>query len=140
MSRKSDARTASKALKGVPAGDGGTLPMDRKRRIENEVDATLRSFEHDAAALPRPDFFARVQSRVRNAGPSPRVEIVLPFRRRILLPAALGLMIALNVITALTLARKPTSVASLSAGRQQAMLALAEEYDLKPGTESGYWK
>jgi hypothetical protein len=140
MSRKSDIETSSKALKGIPAGDGGAQTMDRKSRIEYEVDETLRAFECDAAPLPRPDFFARVQARIRNADPAPRTDFALSFRRRILLPVALGLMIALNIFTARSLVRRPASRAAIAASRQQAVLALAEEYDLKPGGEPGYWK
>jgi hypothetical protein len=141
MNRKSDTGSSSKALKGVPAGDGGPNRMDRKLRIECEVDETLRAFERDAAPQPRSDFFARVQARVRNDSPAPRTGFALPFRRRVLLPAALALMVALNVFTAVTLARKSAFGESATAGRRQAaMLALAEEYDLKPSAEAGYWK
>lgn len=137
MSRKSDAETSSKALKDVPAGGGKPQPMDRNRRIENEVEETLGGFARDISPAPGSDFYARVLARVRSGDEAARGARAPFFRRWVLLPAALGIMITLNVITAVTLARKPASV---TPGRQQAMLALAEEYDLKTGTESGYWK
>ena len=137
MSRKSDTETSSKALKDVPAGDVREKPMDRQRRIASEVEETLRAFERDAAPVPRADFYAKVQARLRRSDATSRARGPLPFLRKALLPAALGLMIALNILTAVAVSRRS---ASGSPGRQQAMLALAQEYDLGSGAESGYWK
>jgi hypothetical protein len=139
MSRKSGAGMSSKTLKKVPARDGGPQIMNRNRRIEHEVEETLRGFETDEAPRPRPEFAARVQARIRNESAAPRTAGARPFGQRVLLHASLALLIALNVITAVSLLHKSSSSA---AGKQRilAVNALAEEYDLKPGAESGYWK
>jgi len=111
--------------------------MDRKSRIEHEVEETLRAFEREAAPAPRPDFYAHVRTKLLGAEASDPLVPSFPFVRRILLPAGLAAMIALNILTVLSLGRQP---ASPSPGRQQAMTALAREYDLKTDAVSAYWK
>jgi hypothetical protein len=137
MKRKIDRPPTSKASTGVLRRDEGTKPMSRRNRIESEVEKTLAVGDRQEPFAARPDFQARLQARIRNGKGGRRPGLAVLFRRSVFVPAALALLLALNILTAVLILGKP---ATDSAGRGQSLAVLAEEYDLKPTVVSAYWK
>ncbi|MCX6563345.1 MAG: hypothetical protein NTU60_07035 [Candidatus Aminicenantes bacterium] len=107
-----------------PTGDN---PMAIKNRIENEIEETLRCFEAEAPPAAGPHFYAAVRRKIRNLTPAPPLPVPLGFRRRILVPAVLVLMVVLNIVTAALVSQaKKTEIEA----KQQGLAALAEDYSV----------
>jgi hypothetical protein len=137
MKRKIDRPPASKPSTGILRRAEGSKPMSRRNRIECEVEKTLAVGDRQEPFAARPDFHARLQARIRNRQGVGRPGLAALFRRSVLVPAALALLLALNIATAVFLLGRP---AADSAGRRKSLAVLAEEYDLKPTVVSAYWK
>jgi hypothetical protein len=137
MNRKSGEETTSKSNERITGGTGGQNRMSIQERTEREVEQTLLGFDRTAPPKPHPDFYARVQARIRNAEVPARPSLAVLIRRPLLVPVALTVMISLNIVAAGLVIRRPDPAA---AGRQKEMAVLAEEYGLEPGPMSSYWK
>ena len=137
MKRKFDGEATSKDNEGTTGGTGGPDRMRIQEQIDREVQKTLLCLDRMAPPRPRPDFYARVQARIRVAEHPGRPTAALLFLRRVLVPAGLTVMLGLNILTAVLVMRQPDSDA---AGRQKAMAALAEEVGLESSAVSSYWK
>ncbi len=137
MKRKPEDKTASKDNEGAPDAAGGPKLMSSRERIEREVEATLRSLDTISPPRHRPDFYAEVAARIREADAPGRTAGASLLRPRVLIPAALAFLIIVNIVTAVVLYRRSDADA---AGRRQSMAALAEEYGLGSNAISSYWK
>jgi hypothetical protein len=136
MNRKFELETASKSIDKAPDGAGGSTLMMTKDRIEREVESTLSCLEDKALLHGRPDFHARLLARIRDEKSGPRPGFASLFRLRVLVPAALAVMLAFNIVTAVLVLGKLDQSASV---RQKAMAALAEEYDMNTSSTSSGW-
>jgi hypothetical protein len=137
MKRKFDGETTSKGNEGTPGGTGGQDRMRIQEQIDREVEKTLRCLDGTVPPRPRPDFYARLQARIRVAEHPERPTAAFLFLRRVLIPAGLLVMLGFNILTAVLVMRQPDSDA---ASRQKAMAAFAEEYGLESSAVSSYWK
>ena len=99
--------------------------MDNRERIEDEVQKTLDGFGRDPAPPAGPDFYAGVLRKIRALDAPEKAPSGVRLGWRRLVPAALVLMVGLNIVTAVFVNR--AKKADLQA-RQQAYTALAEDY------------
>jgi hypothetical protein len=137
MKRKFDRQTASKSGERASGGTGGSNPMSRNDRIEREVEETLRSYGPREILSARPDFYARLQARIRKERGGRRPIPTQSSRLGVLIPAALLILIVLNIVVAVSILRRSETGGT---GRQTEMTAFAEEYGLKTSPISPYWK
>lgn len=127
MTRQPDDETTSNPLGSESMKHSALSPFEVERRIEDEIRATVRAFEEDAPPPLGPGFYAGVRRKIRGqaAGPAPFPR--LGFAWKILVPAALALLAALNIVTAVEVSQ--TKKSSLTAKRD-AVTALAEDYNV----------
>jgi hypothetical protein len=137
MMRKFTRKTASKLTDAIPSRAGRQADMISKNRIGHEVEETLLCFGRDQAPAARRDFDARLRSRIRDAESRRPLPFAPLLRREVLVPAVLAALIALNVVSAVVAPRRAASDAAV---RQQAISALALEFNLQAEGLSSYWK
>lgn len=133
MMRKFIGTTASKQSKETR----GTRAMNRPERIEREVEKTLGLSVRPTPFTVRPDFQARLQARLREDRAARRPFWAFLARPRLLVPAALALLLTVNVITAVFVFRRSAPGTDT---RSRGLAVLAEEYNLKTTAVSSYWK
>lgn len=110
--------------------------MSRKKAVEREVEATLRCFETEPRLADDPGFYAALRRRIR-AEESARPERALPFRRRVLIPALMVLMVVLNIVTALAVTRTRRTE---TLAREQGLTALVQTYAADQAGLTSYLK
>ena len=137
MMRKNRRPTASKYAEEAPGPDRGARTMNRKEQIAAEVERTLDLSVRPAAFAARPDFQTRLQARIREDRRARRPFWAFLAQPRLLVPAALALLLTINVITAFFVLRRS---AAGTPSRTHELNILAEEYDLKATAVSSYWK
>jgi len=98
--------------------------MERKKQVAREVEETVRAFKDDPGPEILPDLYAGIQRKIRALEPRPRRPLRTVLARRVLVPALLVLMLAVNIVMALFVIRVR---AGESAAREQGLTALAED-------------
>jgi hypothetical protein len=111
--------------------------VNRRDDIEREVEETILRLGKAGTISARPDFQARLGARLSEVQRSRRLFPSPLFRRPVLVPALLGLLIALNILSGAIILRKQNGPA---AARRSALTVLAAEFDLGADAVSSYWK
>jgi len=101
--------------------------MTTKDDIEREVSATLSGLDQKTALAARPDFDARLFARLEQGNSRRRSRFTSFWRLPVLVPAAVAVMLALNIAAAVVVFGKTDQRVT---PRQQAMAALAEEFEM----------
>jgi hypothetical protein len=101
--------------------------MDKKERIEEEVQKTLQCFEDFEKIEPNPFFLTRLKARIRSLE-AEQAHTLLPGRRVWFLhPAVLSLLIVANLFSAILVLRGSATHMETDT-RSQYIAAFAEEY------------
>jgi hypothetical protein len=137
MMRKNERPTASKYAEEASGPARGPRTMNRQEQIAREVERTLDLSLRPTPFATRSDFQARLQARIREGRTARRPFLALFLQPRLLVPAALALLLTINVITAFFVLRKSATGTDT---RSRGLAVLAEEYDLKATAVSSYWK
>jgi hypothetical protein len=135
MGRQVDPEKASNASEREKERLKGKDHGETRSRVEREVRATLGCFDEDPAPRVAPGFAARVLARIENSEPLPRHQAWTVFRRKVLFPALLILMIILNIVTVIDLHRTKKQA---ELARQRDIAALADSYALERANDSSY--
>ena len=101
--------------------------MKRIKRIEEEIDKTLRCLDEIEEIEASPFFFTRLQARIREQEEEKVSFITRLFGVRGLRPALLGLVVVLNLVSAAFIWQR---VHGRFEDRSQYLSALVEEYSL----------
>jgi hypothetical protein len=104
--------------------------MKTRERIEEEVEKTLRCLDEIEEIEPSPFFSARLQAGIRELEEEKVSFLTRLFGVRGLRPALLGLMVVLNLVSAVLIWQRTHG---RSTDRSQYLSALVEEYSLKGG-------
>ncbi len=72
--------------------------MNKKKKIEQEVEKTFRCFDHPEKLADNPFFYTRVKARIEKRGQQTDRNL-WPFGWKILKPAFLVLIVVLNIFT-----------------------------------------
>ncbi|MBN1350910.1 hypothetical protein JXJ21_15935 [candidate division KSB1 bacterium] len=105
--------------------------MERKQKIENEIQRTLEQFEHADRLRPNPFFYTRVKARIE----AQTQGAVQGYVHRVLKPAFLTLLVAVNVITAVFLLNNSATETNT---RQSLINSFAKEYRLENSESNLY--
>jgi hypothetical protein len=111
--------------------------MPAQQDIEREVEATLRSFETEPRLADDPGFYAALRRRIRAEEAAVRPAFGASFRRRVLVPALLALMVALNIVTALAVEKARRTG---TADRESGLTALVQTYAAEQAEFASYLK
>jgi hypothetical protein len=104
--------------------------MKREKRIEEEVEKTLRCLDEMDQIESSPYFLARLQARIREMEEEKPSFFTRLFGGRGLRPALLGLMVVLNLVSTVLIWQRTHG---RSTDRSQYLSALVDEYSLKGG-------
>jgi hypothetical protein len=74
----------------------GQAEMPSQTDIEREIQATLRSFETEPRLADDPGFYAALRRRIQAEEAAVRPSFLLSFRRHVLVPALLALMVEIG--------------------------------------------
>lgn len=98
--------------------------MNRKQKIEQEVEKTLEQFERAERLPGNPYFYTRVQARLDESEPVKRKSLV----PAVLKPVFLGVLVSLNVLTAVYFL---SGSSAQTADRSDLLSEFAQEYGLE---------
>jgi hypothetical protein len=101
--------------------------MNRKEKIELEVQKTLECFSHSERLKGNPFFYTRLKNRIDNSSTQKRKTIGWEFAWGVLKPILLLLIIVLNIFSATLFLKNRNSNYS---SREQLLDALAKELAL----------
>jgi len=101
--------------------------MNRKEKIEKEVQKTLESFYQAERLKSNPLFYARLKNRIDNTSSDKRKTIDWQFASGVLKPSLLLLIIALNIFSATLFYKNRSNDYS---NREQLVNAFAKELAL----------
>ena len=101
--------------------------MKREKRIEEEVNKTLRCLDEIEAIESSPFFYARLRAKIREIEEGEATFLARLFGVRGLRPALLGLVVVLNLVSAAFIWQR---VHGRFEDRSQYLSALVEEYSL----------
>ena len=100
--------------------------MDRKDKINEEIEKTLNAHDSIGDLEPNPYLFTRLQAEIEKEAPAKRKI----FSGGLLKPAALFLFVLLNVITSLYLIDSNSQSSGYTTYRQNYISAISSEYSL----------
>lgn len=98
--------------------------MNRKQKIEQEIEKTLEQFEQAERLPGNPYFYTRVQARLDESEPAKRKTLI----PAVLKPVFLGLLVSLNVLTAVYFL---SGNSTQTADRSDLLSEFAREYGLE---------
>ena len=108
--------------------------MERKKRIEEEVDKTLESFDTFERIEPSPFFTTRLQARIKEFEQRQERTLSSWFRPSRLRPALIAVLLVLNLLSAVTVIRLFQASRMMTSDREQYLAAVVEEYGLDQNT------
>ena len=112
--------------------------MDKKERIEEEVEKTLQCFEDFEKLEPNPFFLTRLKAKIRSFE-AEQERTIQPGRRLWFLhPAVLSLLVVLNLFSAILVFRGSDTHMETDS-RSQYIAAFAEEYSLNQEDSNLYF-
>jgi hypothetical protein len=98
---------------------------NRKHKIENEIDKTLRLLDEIELVDPGPHFYSKLQNRIRNLDRKPGFTLNDLFSPVVLRPAFLVFLVLLNIVSVSFLVKETRYQSRV---RQQHIEKLASEF------------
>lgn len=103
--------------------------MTKKKKIEQEVQKTLEGFDQAERLKSNPFFYTRLRARIEQSDAKQMQPKGWEFAWRVLKPALLFLIIALNIFTATQFLKNQNNEPS---SREQLLNSFAQELTLDP--------
>lgn len=104
--------------------------MDRKERIQQEIDKTLEQFDNAERIKPNPFLLTRIEARIREEKRERKFSVA----RTVLRPALLLIILAANIFTISEFLHYRTE----STGSNDTMSVFAKEFGLQTSVEDPF--